>query len=136
MLLNNMVSGHVNRRQRGNGVGNFHGARHSTVIPIDSFVDMQMGKGKEVGCPQKGHKLQNITTTQQAVEIDRSELKREDDAQLPHPIKKARAIKPQSKKRKAPKMNTTKKKKKAPRVITTKEKVQSQRFIPLETSRL
>ena len=81
-------------KQRGNGVGNVHGARTGSVVPLSVFNLTQRGSGCE---KSQGPPVQNVTPTEQALEIARSEEKREEN---PISFTKKRK-KPQSKKRRA-----------------------------------
>ena len=77
LLLNHVCNTQLGNRQRGNGLGNIHGARYGVVVPVNSISQVQTGSGPS--CPKASHKIRNVTPTQQAVEIAHSEEKREEE---------------------------------------------------------
>ena len=89
MLLNYLCNARQSRMQRGSGFGNIHAPRYSAVIPLEAFTEMQMGAGERCPKDPKDPKVQEVTPTEQAVQIARSELRNEEDSQPPS-IKRAR----------------------------------------------
>ena len=90
MLLNYLCNARQGRMQRGGGVGNMHASRYNAIIPLEAFMDMQTGRGGS--CP-KPQVIQEVTPTQQAVEIAQSELEQAGTEQGSHKTKRARSKK-------------------------------------------
>ena len=94
---NSLVSTNKDARRKTNGLGNVHAARRGHVIPLH-LSDKAEQQIKQSG-PEKP-KVKQLSTTQQAVDIARSEEQREETVDAPKAIKgKNRKKKIQSKRK-------------------------------------